>query len=286
MALRDPLPLLPTLVLFVACGSAVAPDASDASTGMSSTSTAGESESSDSGAASTSTAAEGSTTTSTDETGAALSSSTGSSSTGDESAEVSICTYQCEVDDDCLLSGSFFGLTCSDGGSCIAACEVSEECTPIASGWLSQSCAANDECPGGVCVDFGQPDGAGGCGIAPAEGITCRQFGSEETEGVDIDGNPAVVCAVQAECTDVEDVGRVCVPIGDFGPNCERDGCVTGLSCRADGLCGCEDDDACRLADSGDTCFDGFCINDCSSTDDCDGSSPFDGGEFICTPLE
>lgn len=274
--------LVPTLLMSAACGSSVDVDASETSTGMSSTTAPGDTSGSEVG--STTSSPEASSSSDTGE----LESSTAdtSSSTGDGGTEVSICQYECAVDEDCWQNGAFVGLTCSETGSCLATCETDDLCTATYSGWLAQSCTANDECAGGICVDYGLADGTGGCGLPPSDALVCRRFGLEETDVTDIAGDPAVVCAIEAECSDVEDIGRLCVPIGEFGPNCARDGCDEGLTCRDDGLCGCEDDDACTLSGSEGTCIGGFCLDECTSTKECDLPSPFDGGGFVCSPLE
>ncbi|MGH1345626.1 MAG: hypothetical protein ACRBN8_28940 [Nannocystales bacterium] len=285
MAARPRLLFLQALLGLIACESAVDLGPSETSTGASSTEDPAPGDTSGSG--STTSPSESSSSTSTDETGVLGSStSTTSGTTGEGPAKISICQYQCVADEDCWQDGSSIGLSCSESGSCIASCETDEFCSAVFSGWLTQQCTANDECVGGVCVDFGQADGTGGCGLAPSEGLSCGEFGLEETDVTDIAGNAAVVCSIEAECSETEHLGRACVPVGDFGPNCARDGCAEGLVCRDDGLCGCEDDDACTLSGSGGTCVHGICLEECTSTEECGGPSPFDGGGFVCAPLD
>jgi len=68
-------------------------------------------------------------------------------------------------------------------------------------------------------------------------------------------------------------------------PTCEETGCGEGFTCDAsDGLCHCDDDDACAALGEDLTCgAEGFCeAPGCTDSSECDGDLPFDGGSIEC----
>lgn len=209
------------------------------------------------------------------ETGSA---ETGSAETGDATGGGgNRCVYLCSSDDDCLSGGNDIGLSCTDNGACIVACEVAEDCIPVFSGWSAQPCDSNDACGAGPCIDLG--DGTGGCGTEPSEFLACADFMQSEVTVNDIDGNPVTVCGNDSGiCTDLGDGNSACTL--EAATDCAEAGCPDGFTCGDEGICLCDNDDACE----GDlTCgSDGFCENTCSDASECTDALPFDGGEYAC----
>lgn len=206
---------------------------------------------------------------------------TGGSSTGGGSGGP-ICTARCEVDEDCFNDGVDSGLTCSDQGFCELACEEAEDCIPLLSAWVVQTCETNEACPAGPCVDYGGD--TGGCGIDPPKGESCNAIDVSlaEYEATDIEGNTVTVCAV---------TGGTCSP-GIHGSDtcqlltCETEGCPEPLVCNEAGHCECATNLDCVEAGTGDTCSEaGFCAFGCADAEECEavlGPPPLDGQVLVC----
>lgn len=191
------------------------------------------------------------------------------------------CVYQCSDDSDCFSQGADIGLTCTDNKSCVNVCADDGDCIAQLSGWSFQPCESNDACAAGPCIDLG--DGAGGCATEPTEFVDCATLMQAEVEVTDIDGNTVTVCGNDSgTCTDIGNGDMTCTT--DV-PSCEETGCSEGFSCdTTDGVCRCDDDDACSALGEGLTCgTDGFCTAPgCTDSSECDGDLPLDGGSFEC----
>ncbi len=193
------------------------------------------------------------------------------------------CVYQCASDEDCTIDGTDLGLTCTGNSICLNVCETDDDCVAQLSGWSFQPCDSNDTCLSGPCVDLG--DGAGGCATEPTEFVDCAALMQAEVEVQDIDGATVTVCGNDSgTCGDIGNGDRTCT-IDAKPTSCEETGCGDGFTCDAsDGVCRCDNDDACAAFGEGFTCGDdGACTAPgCTDSSECDGELPYDGGSFEC----
>lgn len=193
------------------------------------------------------------------------------------------CVYQCSVDEDCLSDGTDLGFSCTDNGICLNVCENDGECVAQFSGWSFQPCDNNEACAAGPCIDLG--DGTGGCGTEPTEFVDCATIMQAEVEVTDIDGATVTVCGNDSGvCSDIGDGDMTCL-LDVEPPTCEDTGCAEGFTCDAtDGVCRCDDDNACSALGDDYTCGDdGLCTAPgCVDASECDADLPFDGGSYEC----
>ncbi|MCA9545770.1 MAG: scavenger receptor cysteine-rich domain-containing protein, partial [Myxococcales bacterium] len=204
-----------------------------------------------------------------------------------------MCLVACAEDADCAD-----GFTCQNDrclpAAPVAGCAEDSECTALFSGWITM-CAAQADCPGQVCVAFGE---GGVCANAPSEFVMCAAFGQAESEqALFPEGDAVTVCAqTRARCNDsgetaycetfcAEDAHCAAAdyPVCDVDSGrcvCTADSCAFNASvCGDDGICRCAADEDCTEGNT-DTCYDGVC--GCSEATICPEDTFNPGTQWVC----
>jgi hypothetical protein len=171
------------------------------------------------------------------------------------------CTLVCADDDDCFGDGTCENSRCVYEPVEVDPCESDELCQAQFSGWtFGTECAAQDDCPGQVCVAVGD---TGYCASEPSAFVDCETMMQEEIEAELIeDGETVTVCGNNT---------AVCQDNGVCHDPCQSDDdcTVAGYdTCLSNGNCGCGSDESCDDVANADTCYDGVC--GCSSDDTCE----------------
>lgn len=208
-------------------------------------------------------------------------------------SDYKLCVEECAEDADCAD-----GFTCQNDrclpAAPVAGCAEDSECTALFSGWITM-CAAQADCPGQVCVAFGE---GGVCANAPSEFVMCAAFGQAESEqALFPEGDAVTVCAqTRARCNDsgetaycetfcAEDAHCAAAdyPVCDVDSGrcvCTADSCAFNASvCGDDGICRCAADEDCTEGNT-DTCYDGVC--GCSEATICPEDTFNPGTQWVC----
>jgi hypothetical protein len=219
-----------------------------------------------------------------------------------------ICTFECEVAEDCYVMGMDQGLMC-EGNRCVGdvtiePCEDNDDCIAQLSGWaFGTACTTEADCAATMqhCVEV---DGAGHCASGPTEFVTCATLMMEEVMVQNIEGDTVTLCGnPNAECRDDGTCFDPCAADTDcpmYAPNCDE---ATGLcSCSEDahcetlmspaasvclgtGACGCDSDDDCDGVGT-DVCITEIGLCGCSGAAACDDvTNPYDGTTVVCAGL-
>jgi hypothetical protein len=211
------------------------------------------------------------------------------------------CQEACAGDADCTINGADAGFTCQDSRctSDAGKCTTNEQCQATFSGWITD-CQSDNDCPGQVCIDVGNPD-AGKCATPPSDFIMCETLMQVEITAKSFaDGSDVQVCAnTSFECNADGFCENPCEANADCSMIPGHPQCNTGTGkceCASDddcknsgtagfavcngGVCGCGADSDCAGMDNADKCFEGSC--GCSVVDVCMGANAFDGTMKVC----